>query len=251
MTETLTPTFSRPLREMLAGPLAANRILVLAPGDPASNAISRELVADDVVVVIAPSADAARTRLDGDHPAAVIVCAELDSSTGYAALQELRSSGAIATDCPAIAYSSDAAPLDRLRALQRGCLDFLAVPIFYPELVARLQLAISRQRPVQTVHTVLGGMQINYAAHSVSVYDAPITVTATEYALLCALAREPAKVWRKAELLRDVWGYGDDSRTRTLDNHACRLRSKLRDAGGDYISNVWGVGYRLLPANEM
>ncbi len=53
-------------------------------------------------------------------------------------------------------------------------------------------------------------------------------------------------MFTKQELLRDVWDFRATGRTRTLDSHACRLRSKLNAAGGSYVHNVWGVGYRLL-----
>jgi DNA-binding response OmpR family regulator len=69
-----------------------------------------------------------------------------------------------------------------------------------------------------------------------------------EYELLLCLAREPERVFTKAELLHDVWGYLTIGRTRTLDSHASRLRRKLREAGSPValIENVWGVGYRLV-----
>ncbi len=65
--------------------------------------------------------------------------------------------------------------------------------------------------------------------------------------LLLCLAREPERVFTKAELLLDVWGYRVVGRTRTLDSHASRLRRKLREAGSpvELVENVWGVGYRL------
>ena len=54
-------------------------------------------------------------------------------------------------------------------------------------------------------------------------------------------------MFTKEELLRDVWGFRCEGRTRTLDSHACRLRSKLRDAGdGQWVENIWGIGYRLV-----
>ena len=59
----------------------------------------------------------------------------------------------------------------------------------------------------------------------------------------------PTRVWTKDELLRDVWGFRSMGRTRTLDSHACRLRNKLAGAGGRYVENVWGVGYRLVAVN--
>jgi DNA-binding response OmpR family regulator len=64
---------------------------------------------------------------------------------------------------------------------------------------------------------------------------------------LHALASEPTRVFTKHELLRDVWGFRCQARTRTIDSHVCRLRAKLAAAGDErFIENIWGVGYRLV-----
>ena len=52
----------------------------------------------------------------------------------------------------------------------------------------------------------------------------------------------------KAELLRDVWGYATMGATRTVDAHACRLRTRLSGGSRPYVLNVRGVGYRLVEA---
>ena len=67
-----------------------------------------------------------------------------------------------------------------------------------------------------------------------------------EFTLLRALAAEPYRVFTKDELLRDVWGFRSQGRTRTLDSHASRLRRKLDPDGARFVFNCWGVGYRLL-----
>jgi DNA-binding response OmpR family regulator len=69
-----------------------------------------------------------------------------------------------------------------------------------------------------------------------------------EYLLLAQLASDPERVFTKAELLLEVWGYTVVGHTRTLDSHASRLRRKLRELepSVSFIDNVWGVGYRLL-----
>lgn len=79
--------------------------------------------------------------------------------------------------------------------------------------------------------------------------DTPLDLTATELALLVALARAPERVFTKQELLRDVWGYRSPGRTRTIDSYASRLRRKLTAAGapeGRYVVSLWGVGYSLI-----
>ena len=251
MTKTLTTTLPRPLPDALRAPLAGTRILVLAPFGDDLDELARQLTADDIEVITAPSAAAAAARLHGHAPAAVILCAELETGTGYAALEALRSSGLVTNACPAIACSEHAGPIERLRALQRGCVDFLAEPIFYPELAARLQIATWRVRPQQTLQAIAGGLEINHSSRTVTVHGQQVTVTVKEFDLLAAVARAPERVWTKAQLLREVWGHTDPARTRTLDSHTTRLRSKLRDAGGHYFENVRGVGYRLTPERRV
>jgi DNA-binding response OmpR family regulator len=74
-----------------------------------------------------------------------------------------------------------------------------------------------------------------------------IELARLEFALLCRLADDPLRVFTKHELLRDVWGFRAEPRTRTLDAHACRLRRKLGRAGAiGHVVNVRGVGYRLV-----
>jgi DNA-binding response OmpR family regulator len=76
-----------------------------------------------------------------------------------------------------------------------------------------------------------------------------VHLSAKEFDLLVALAEDTERVFRKDELLRDVWGFRSLGRTRTLDSHASRLRRKLNLNGeAAYVVNVWGVGYRLVAA---
>ena len=93
----------------------------------------------------------------------------------------------------------------------------------------------------------VGALSIDPVSRQVHVGDTPLELTRQEFALLHTLASEPTRVFTKHELLRDVWGYRCAARTRTIDSHACELRSKLRSAGyGHWIENVWGFGYRLV-----
>jgi DNA-binding response OmpR family regulator len=90
-------------------------------------------------------------------------------------------------------------------------------------------------------------LSVDLTARAVRIAGRAVELSAKEYDLLVALAEEPERVFRKEELLRDVWGFRAQGRTRTLDSHASRLRRKLNPEGdGLYVLNVWGVGYRLV-----
>lgn len=93
----------------------------------------------------------------------------------------------------------------------------------------------------------VGELEVDSARRPVTVHGEPVDMSAREFALLCALVAEPTRVLTKDELLGGVWGFRSPGRTRTLDSHACRLRSKLSAAGaGGMVVNVGGVGYRLI-----
>ena len=78
----------------------------------------------------------------------------------------------------------------------------------------------------------------------------PVHLTNKEFALALRLATEPMRVFTRAELLSEVWGFRSIGATRTLDSHASRLRRKLSVGSRRFVVNVWGVGYRLLDGSS-
>jgi len=107
---------------------------------------------------------------------------------------------------------------------------------------------LRRSRPRQDDVVEALPVRIDLVTRDVRVSGRRVELSQKEFQLLERLAREPRRVFTKAELLHDVWGYRTPGRTRTLDSHASRLRRKLREAGAPValVENVWGVGYRLL-----
>jgi len=146
---------------------------------------------------------------------------------------------------------AEADPVDRVRAFRRGCDDYVARPFNYDELVARIHAVLRRTRPPRPPVVEAGPLSIDETTRTARVCGVRLTLAAKEYALLLRLAREPERVFTKDELLREVWGYAQTARTRTLDSHVSRLRRKLRaahPAGELLVDTEWGVGYRLLGA---
>jgi DNA-binding response OmpR family regulator len=90
-------------------------------------------------------------------------------------------------------------------------------------------------------------LNINYARRRVEVDGAPVALTRKEYELLALLARNAGEIVRRDTLLRQVWGYGEGVRTRTLDVHIRRVRKKLSPFSEQYIETIFGVGYRFQP----
>jgi DNA-binding response OmpR family regulator len=151
-----------------------------------------------------------------------------------------------ATDVPIIVLGRpDSDPVDRVRAFDGGCDDYVGRPFHYEELLARIRAVLRRVSPPAGERMQVGELEIDRAARRVTVGSEAVVLAAKEYELLVRLAAEPARVLTKEQLLREVWGFRSLGRTRTLDSHASRLRRKLAAAGGDFVRNVWGVGYSL------
>ncbi|HLM35203.1 MAG TPA: response regulator transcription factor, partial [Gaiellaceae bacterium] len=112
----------------------------------------------------------------------------------------------------------------------------------------RIRAVLRRVRPAEAAVVEAASLRIDARTRGVTVCGKRVHVAQKEYELLLKLARDPDRVFTKHELLREVWGYTADARTRTLDSHASRLRRKLRevDPVTPFIENKWGVGYRLL-----
>lgn len=151
-------------------------------------------------------------------------------------------------DVPVIVIGGEQSDaVDRVRAFARGCDDFVPQPFVYEELVARIHAVLRRVAPSRGDVTVVGPIRIDRGARRVLVAGDPVPVRGKEFELLERLATDPHRVFKKDELLRDVWGFRSSARTRTLDSHASRLRRKLQSTGrGRFVVNVWGVGYKLL-----
>jgi DNA-binding response OmpR family regulator len=89
--------------------------------------------------------------------------------------------------------------VDRVRALDRGCDDFLAKPFDYEELLARIRAVLRRASPPERDRIEVGDLSIDRAARRVLVRDVPVILAAKEYDLLVKLAADPVRVFTKEE----------------------------------------------------
>ena len=232
--------------------------LLLVEDDPVVRTfLTDNLVADGFEVLAADSLGDGLRMLEYKHPDLAIVDIGLPDGSGLEILTRVRAADRVASridpELPLLILSGRAAELDRLRGFDRGCDDFVAKPFSYGELRRRVEALLRRTRDRRRIGRLrVGALEIDPAGREVAMRGERVPLSQKEFALLLALAAEPTRVFTKEELLRDVWGFRSMGTTRTLDSHACRLRSKLGSAGDRFVVNVWGVGYRLVdgPAVE-
>jgi len=226
--------------------------ILVVEDDPATRAfLGDNLTADGFIVVSASGAQKGRELLETSYPDLLLVDVNLPDGSGLELVRTVRATeGAVSrVDCriPVLVLSGRAGEVDRLRAFEQGCDDFLAKPYSYPELRARVAALLRRadDRPARGRLRV-GSLQVDPTSREVRVHGQRVELAAKEFALLRTLASDPTRVYTKDELLRTIWGFRSPGSTRTLDSHACRLRQKLAEGGEHFVVNVWGVGYRLV-----
>jgi DNA-binding response OmpR family regulator len=222
-------------------------VVVCEDDDPTRELLCDQLTADRYRALPAPSASDALRLCGYNHPDLMLLDLGLPDAQGIDVLRQIRSSRErFDPELPVLVLSGRTSEADRLRGFEAGADDYLVKPFHYPELVARIAAVLRRRVGRRQGPVRLGELVIDPATRSVRVDDREVRLANKEYALLTALAAEPYRVYTKDELLRDVWGFRSEGRTRTLDSHASRLRRKLDSQGGRYVFNCWGVGYRLL-----
>ncbi|MBJ7455897.1 MAG: response regulator transcription factor [Thermoleophilia bacterium] len=228
-------------------------VLLVEDDGPTRVFLSENLIADRFAPVSATSAEEAIEMLATARPDAAVVDVGLPGMSGLELVSRIREGGADAqwdAGLPILLISADAGPFAVVRGIDRGADDFVAKPFHYPEVLARLGSMIRRSRGATVREEIrVGSLAIDRHSRRASLGGRVIDLSAKEFALLAALAKDPTRVLTKGELLRDVWGYRAAARTRTVDSHASRLRRKLAAQGGGerWVVNVWGIGYRLLP----
>jgi DNA-binding response OmpR family regulator len=119
------------------------------------------------------------------------------------------------------------------------------------EVDARIRLAVARAAGTQEAEAApitAGDVVIDEASYAARVGGRLLDLTYKEFELLKYLAQHPGRVFTRAQLLQEVWGYDYFGGTRTVDVHVRRLRAKLGPERESLIGTVRNVGYRFVPS---
>jgi len=187
--------------------------------------------------------------LTGESPDLVILDLMLPDMDGLEICRRLKKDERTAV-IPVLILTAKGDETDVVLGLELGADDYMVKPFSPKELLARIH-AILRRRRAQGAEsggkwTVGDMLEIDDRQHAVRVSGRKLELTATEFAILRVLVRNPGWVFSREQLLDKVWGEDKASLDRTIDVHIKNLRDKLGEAGS-LIKSVRGVGYKLEP----
>ena len=200
------------------------------------------------------------TAADGENAMAIARAQRLDlilldvmlpGMSGVEVLRTLRREG---VDTPVIILSAKGEEIDRVVGLKVGADDYVAKPFSRPELLARIEAVLRRQRrssgesDARAETLRVGPIEIDRERRELRISGGPVHVTTKEFELLAYLADHPGRIFTRDQLLTRIWGYDYMGDGRTVDVHVSWLRSKLRAVDGhNYFRTVRGVGYAFAP----
>ncbi len=192
-------------------------------------------------IVEVDSVAGARDSIARDRPDLLLVERVLPDGDGVALIEEIRERG---VPLPAIVISSLGTAEDRVRGLSAGADDYLAKPVFLPELVARVDAVSRRFRIAGRLR--VGPLAIDLAQHRATLDGRRLELSGRAFALLVVFARNPGHALSRAFLWKEAWGIDLDPLTNVVAVYVRYLRAEL---GTEWIRTIRGIGYLLEPPN--
>ncbi|ESQ06717.1 response regulator transcription factor [Streptomyces sp. CHA1] len=227
------------------------RLLLVEDDNHVAGALSAILSRHGFQVTHARSGEEALKALlpAGGPPFGVVLLdLGLPDQDGYEVCGKIRAR----TSVPVIMVTARADVRSRIHGLNLGADDYVVKPYDTGELLARIHAVARRNQPGDAEGAVvpapgalvIGAVQVELPTRRVSVDGEVVALTRKEFDLLALLVQRPGVVFRREQIISEVWRTSWEGTGRTLEVHVASLRSKLRRPA--LIETVRGVGYRLV-----
>lgn len=226
--------------------MALAKILVVDDDPAIRNLIHRFLSKQNYQVESAEDGKTALAVFEQFNPDLVILDVNLPDALGYNLCEQMQTM----TKVFVLMLTSRADEADKIRGFSQGADDYLTKPFSLAELEVRVGAILKRQRAVSTVEKqrlTFEKLMIDPERREVTLNNQLIPLTALEFDLLRFLASHPGRVWRRSELIQEVWDYEYVGDQRVVDVHIGQIRKKIEiDVTQPIlIQTVRGVGYKF------
>jgi DNA-binding response OmpR family regulator len=200
-------------------------------------------------VVAASDGVAAVAAFRAHRPDLIVLDLGLPGQDGLDVTRQVRRESSV----PIIMLTARGEESDKLVGLELGADDYIVKPFSPKELVARVRAVLRRgtgasSSAADVLHA--GDLVLDVPRLHLTVAGRPVELTATEFHVLAALARQPGRIFTRSQLLDAVHGVAFESYERAIDTHIKNLRRKIEPNPRQprYLLTVYGVGYRLAEA---
>lgn len=233
-------------------PMSSAKILVVDDDPAIRNLIFRFLSQKNYQVESADDGQSALKMFDQFNPDLVILDVNLPDALGYNLCEDMQGR----TDVFILMLTSRSDAADKKEGFLKGADDYLTKPFDLQELEYRVQAILKRQRTVTASEKqplIFKNLSIDPVRREIKINGNLIVLTALEFDLLHFLASRPGRVWRRDELIQNVWDYEYVGDQRVVDVHIGQIRKKIEldVAEPSFIQTVRGVGYKFEVETEI
>jgi two-component system alkaline phosphatase synthesis response regulator PhoP len=183
-------------------------------------------------------------RARSERPDLIVLDLGLPGLDGLDVTRRLRRDSGV----PIIMLTARHEETDKVVGLELGADDYVTKPFSPRELAARVRAVLRRHTQVADAELLRAGdLTLDVPRLRVEVSGSPVSLTATEFQLLAALARQPGRIFTRSQLLDAIHGVAFESYERAIDAHVKNIRRKIEPDPRmpRYLLTVYGVGYRL------
>ncbi len=197
-------------------------------------------------VLTAHDGPGALAAIKTEHPDLVVLDLGLPGLDGLDVTRTLRKE----SNVPVIMLTARSEESDKLVGLELGADDYMTKPFSPKELVARVRAVLRRaeglRRPADVIR-VGSDVELDVPRMDVRIAGHRAELTKTEFQILATMARQPGRIFTRAQLLDAVKGVAFESYERAIDAHIKNIRRKIEPQPGrpKYVLTVFGVGYRF------
>jgi len=206
--------------------------------------LSDNLTYDGYGVLVATDGEAAVKLALEARPDLIVLDIMLPKLDGLTVCRQLREKR---FDVPIIMLTARNLEQDMITGLKIGADDYMTKPFSVAELLARTEATLRRTDRMRVESYAFGDISLNFENFTATKAGAIVDLSPREFEILRYLIENRGRVIARTEMLRQVWGYGENLHTRTIDTHIANLRQKLEDVPSDpvLIQTVHRIGYRF------
>lgn len=218
-------------------------ILVCEDEDHIRHLMCEYLLQDGYSVFQSGNGEEALEILDATHIDLLITDVMMPVMDGFELVMELRASN---IDFPILMITAKGAMDDKRTGFGSGADDYMVKPIDMDEMLLRVSALLRRAKTVSGKILVVGSTALDYNDFSVTVDEQTFQLPNKEFQIIFKLLSQPNQIFTRLQLMDEIWGYDNESTTRTVDVHIRKLREKFEKNPDFEIVTVKGLGYKAV-----
>lgn len=185
--------------------------------------------------------------MDTEYVDLIVTDIMMPEMNGYELIKSLREAK---YEIPILIITAKEDIEDKKQGFTLGADDYMVKPINIDELILRVKSLLKRTNQASEKIIKIGDVQLNYDTMEIKKKDKKYQLTQKEFYLLYKLLSTPDTIFKRQELIEEIWGLENDSDFRTVDVHIKRIREKLEEINEFEIVTIRGIGYKAIINKE-